>query len=144
MLYPLINESVCEPFMRFSISHSFLGFLVISFTGFCLGGSSLQCRSQVLRCLMWGLYPSSGRYSIFVRSLQTVGCVTVAGVFSDTASLPLLFVSVWFFYPLLWRCSDSFQVFSRENSSICRCRLDISMGRGDFRIFLCYLEWPPR
>lgn len=47
--------------------------------------------------LRGGTLQSLGRSSVFLRSLFIVGCCTGGGVFGDTASLPLLPVSVWSF-----------------------------------------------
>lgn len=59
----------------------------------------LVAKTGVLdRCissLLGGTLHSLGRSSIFLRSLFIVGCCTGSGVFGDTASLPLLPVSVW-------------------------------------------------
>ena len=47
------------------------------------------------------------------------------------------------FYPLFWRlCSSRFQVPLRGYYSICSCRSVVSLGREDFRIFLCHCLEP--
>lgn len=63
------------------------------------------------------------------------------GFFAKTVSLPLLHLSMWFFCSELWRsCSPSFQVFFRGKWSICNCSFGVSLGGGEFRIFLhCHL-----
>ena len=93
-------------------------------------------------CKRWGTWcgartpSSSGRSSIFVRSVVLVGCCARGEVFGETALLTLLPILMWSFYPLLWRwCLASVQVFFR---SICSCRFGVSMGGGEFRIFLCW------
>ena len=55
------EESTCEPFKSgVSIPYSLMAFLdvhPICFQNQTFGGSSLQCSSQGLRCLVWGTNP---------------------------------------------------------------------------------------
>ena len=63
-----------------------------------------------------------------------VGHHAVGGVFVETFSLP---TSVWPLYPLLCRnCSASFQTFFRGNGSTSSWAFGVSVGGGEFRIFL--------
>lgn len=48
-----------------------------------------------------------------------------------------LLVSMWSFFPLLWRhCSCSLQNFFRGNYSNCSCRFVVSIREDEFRILL--------
>lgn len=66
----------------------------------------------------------SEKSTALVRCLPT-GCQCARDrVFCQDVSLPVLFISVWSFCPLLWRNSSScFQVFFREKWPICSCDL---------------------
>lgn len=59
----------------------------------------------------------------------------------ELGSLPLLPISMWPFYPLLWKSYfASFQVFSRENCSIGSGSFGVFVGGCELRdIFLCFL-----
>lgn len=115
---------------------------------------SLQCRTQV-RCIIWGINPLLLRKKLplyfvwlllfFLRCLPptpTEGCLSRGGVLMSM-SLPLLPISLWNFYPLLWNCSASSQVLFRGNFSICSCTSVVSMGKGEIMILLyCHFELP--
>lgn len=58
-------------------------------------------------------------------------------------SLSLLLFSGYSFCCLPWRNSISPQFFFRNNYSICRYRLCVSMGGGEFRVFLHSHLGPP-
>lgn len=109
------------------------------------GDSSHWCRSQELRCLMWGTNPSLLMKKLHIlKSLSIVGCHAKDGVFGKTMSLHLLPISMWLLYPLLWkRCSTSFQVLPRGNCFTCSCRFVVSVRGYEFRISLCYHFEPP-
>lgn len=54
-------------------------------------------------------------------------------------SLPLLPILMLSFHSPLWTlCSSSFQVPLWGNHFVCICRFIVSMGTGEFRIFLCF------
>lgn len=140
------GESVYESIKtRISVFYSPLGLLDVSPIGFqswLFWASSLQCNFQELElgCLMWGLNPLFLRNTfLFVRSLPLVGYHARGKFFffCKNTSLTLLSVSIWPFYPVVWRsCSTSFQAFFRENWSICSYRIGVYMGGSEFRVFL--------
>lgn len=91
---------------------------------------------------MWGLNPLLLMDTIYIyRTPPSSGLLlTRGGTFGKTISLSFLIISMWPFYPLLWRsCSASFQVFFIEDCSICSYIFGMSMEGGEFRIFLCFL-----
>lgn len=140
MLDPVTRESACEFFKRrFSISYSTLGPLDIS--PIRVLSSSLWCRSQGCRgaCCRTPAPHFSEKSTALVRCLPT-GCQCARDrVFCQDVSLPVLFISIWSFCPLLWRNSSScFQVFFREKWPICSCRFAAPMGGSEFRVFLYY------
>ena len=84
-----------------------------------------------------------GRSSVFVRSPW----LWVTMLWVEYLSRPfLLSISVWPFYPLLCRnCSASFQAFFRGNGSTSSWGFGVSVGGGEFRIFLHHhVELPPQ
>lgn len=99
-------------------------------------------------CLVWStnlllrkekihLYIHS--FLCFLRSLPIVGRHIRGGVSGKCVFLPVLQISTWPFYPLLWnRCSASSQVLFRGYCSMCGCICAVSVGGGKFRIFLCH------
>lgn len=72
---------------------------------------------------------------MFVRSLPNVGHRARGGVFGKTMSLPNLPSRRGLFIHCEGDYSSSFQVFFGGNFPLGSCR-SVSMGRGDFRIFL--------
>lgn len=65
----------------------------------------------------WGIPTScsSGTSSELVRCLPIVCYFTGSEVYGQTMSFPLLPISVWSFYPLLWRSSSSIlQIYFSE------------------------------
>lgn len=72
------------------------------------------------------------------------GHYSKGGAFSEIVSLPPLEISAKPFYPLSWRYSASSQVLIRGNCSFSNCIFIVSVGEGEFRVFLCHhLELPP-
>jgi len=66
---------------------------------------------------MWGTNPSLLREKCQTGEIPpTLRCYTGSGVFGETMSLPLLSISMWSFYPLLWRTVNIiFRSFSEGN-----------------------------
>lgn len=95
----------------------------------------------------WGSHNpcSSEMCSIFARPFHLVASCSGSGVFGKTVPLPLLDILTWPFYLLSSRRhSASSQVSFRENCSIDSCTLGVSVGGGEFRVFLGrHLEPPP-
>lgn len=110
--------------------------------GGCLSGASLKCWDAW--CGVWTLR-SSGRSSGFMRSLLIVGPYAQDGAFGKTTSQLLLPTSMRPFSGLMGSsCSASFRFFFRGDCSICSCRFSVSVGGGEFMIFLCHrLGQPP-
>ena len=83
-------------------------------------------------------------YLLF-RYLQTVGH-HAGGRVLKSVSLCFQPGLMWPFYPLLRsKYSTSSSVFFRRVSSIYTCTFAVSMGKCEFRTFLCqYLELPPQ
>lgn len=94
---PRGSESVCESFWsKMSFSSSPLVHLDVSPVGFqsqTFGGSSLQCRSQGLRCLMWGMNPSLIGQKLHICEIPSVWGWGY-GMSGETMSLPLLPFSI--------------------------------------------------
>ena len=128
-----------------SAPSSLLGLLEVSPIGFqsqMFWG--LICLVLWLWCLMWGVNPLLLREKLRIcEILLIVGHHAVGGVLSRPFLLP---ISVWPFYPLLCRnCSASFQTFFRENVSTSSWASGVSVGGGEFRIFLHHhVELPPQ
>lgn len=113
----------------------------------CLGGSSLQRRGQgrgawcgvQTSCYVRRKFIYIYILFCFLRSLPIVGRHIRGGVSGKCVFLPVLQISTWPFYPLLWnRCSASSQVLFRGYCSMCGCICAVSVGGGKFRIFLCH------
>lgn len=124
-----------------SVSFSLLDLLV--FKARCFGDLSLWYRSQGLGCLMWNLNLLLLTGCLCTTgSLLLVGHPSAGGVLGHTASLPLLPVSVWSFYPLLWRTVElvfTFFFFPPE-----RIVLYVAVGFGVFQVFLYHhVDLPP-
>lgn len=140
---------LCKHFkLEISVSYGPLGLLDIRLwfsnqtVGVCISGASPKCWSP-----WYGACDLcfSGICFLFVRSLPLVGVHIGGRVFGKTMSLHLLLISVYPFYPLLWRsCFSSFShLFFQREFSICNCRFGVSLGGGKFRVFLCcHLELP--
>lgn len=107
----------------------------------------LELVIRVHSFLVWFLsqpWLSSGapRYIILQISTSVLSLPTAIHSIGDeipiiTLSPSLLLFSMSFLYPLLcWSFSISPQFFPRKNCSICRCRLGVSMGKGELRVFL--------
>lgn len=137
-----VTQSVCEPFKsRVFIPYSSMVFLNVILVGFqsqTFGG--LVSPVQVLRV---------GVPSMEHKPLTSQEKISYSGISPNCRSLhlrqgvylPLLPVLMLSFYPLLWRpCSSSFQVSFRENDFICNCRFVVSVGGGQFIIFLRHFE----
>lgn len=108
-------------------------------SGTCLSGTGPK--GWGASCGTW-TFCSSRVVTVLVRSLLLVGHPSAGGVWGHTASLPLLPVSVWSFYPLLWRsCQASFHFFFFFSERIV---LYVAVGFGVFWVFLYHhVDLPP-
>lgn len=77
----------------------------------------------------------------FARSLQIVGCHARVG-FRARLCLSLSYLPG---HVLMWRsCSDNFQVIFRVNCTLSSCRLSVSLGGSELKLFLfCHLNCLP-
>ena len=137
------GDSAYEPFKsRISVLYSTLNLLNISpivYQSQMFWGLSFSAGPKG-----WGAWSGawtpcfSGRRSVFVRPLPIVGHSTKCGFLGENTSLPLHPVLMWSFYPsLLKSYLASFQAFFRGNYSMCSGKFGVSMGGGEFRLFLC-------
>lgn len=77
-----------------------------------------------------------GRSSGSVRSLGIAGCHARGWVYGETLSQPFLPALMCL---LMWRSySANFHFFFGVNCTISSCRLGVSLGGGEFRLFLCH------
>lgn len=105
----------------------------------CCAGLSLKCRAQKLRCLMWGLSPSLLWEKLWVLFPPCLWAVLheELGLWRSVVQtlLPALaqFSSHWADVQSSLRQPLGF--YLRGNCSIWSCRLSVSMGGWEFRIF---------
>lgn len=119
--------------------------------------SPLVFKADFLGALLSGAGPTLGVFDespetlapqIYAPFLWNRSCLWVAaqrvGFWQDYVSVTSTHLHVAFL-PRFWRsCSPSYQVyFRKKNCCICSYRFGVSMGGGDFRVFLlCHLELP--
>lgn len=128
----------CSPFSLLAIS------LIVS-QNWTFWGLVSQCGFQVLGFLHWETNSSLLKQRLLLSEIPPSGGSLHQGWgFWQDGSLPLLPVSMWHFYPLLWRsCSASGQVFFRRNYFIWNHSFSVSVGGSGFRIFLhCHPDCP--
>lgn len=115
-----------EPFER-GVFVSFTPLDLLVFKGRHFGDLFIWYRSQELECLMWSSNLLLLKDILCIcETALAVGHPSTGGVFGHTAFLPVYPVSVWSFYPLLWRsCWAGFHVFFGENCSVCSCRFAV-------------------
>lgn len=101
--------------------------------------ASVCLKSYEALCGVWILH-SSGRSSKF---WATSGCRMPRqwwGLWQDCVSASATYIDAVFFFLICQMCSchSAALRFLRGNCSMCSCGLGMSMGVGEFRIFLYY------
>lgn len=137
-LSPGESGSVCKHFKR--------GIFILYSPAFLLNISLVSFQSQTL----WGLVSlvqdlRVGVTGVGYKPLIPQGeALFIYLLFEAGVSLPVLPISMWPFYPLMWsRCSASPHVVFRGICSIHSSISVASVGGGEFRIYLyCHLGQP--
>lgn len=138
-----MSESVCGLFnSRVSVSYNLLGLLDTSHVWFSksdiLGVCLSSANPEVLCACCRALNPSLLREKLHICEIpSTCGSLCWGwGFWWDYVSACPIPFDVPFFSFVVQSCSASFRVFFRETCSMCNCRFDVSLGVGEFKVFL--------